>query len=142
MTVSPDVITGVHSADVCAMYPSLVISSPFSNYKTSMLPHPLKHKHTSLVCCQEITTCLYPVNVQPSLLWIHNRRSSLALLRVSTDGPLTLLRIPTDSPLHTLWFMGLTDNPSPHNRARHFSEVLLIIQQVVPYRTCGGTCCP
>jgi hypothetical protein len=34
--------------EVYAMYPRIVISSPLGNYRTSMLPCPLKHKHTSL----------------------------------------------------------------------------------------------
>jgi hypothetical protein len=45
VTMSPAVIIDVHFVEVYALYPRVVISSPFDDLKTSMLPCPLKHKH-------------------------------------------------------------------------------------------------
>jgi hypothetical protein len=64
------------------------------------------------------------------------------VVKGSNRCPPTLLRFPIDGPLRSLRFMGATNNASPHNWARHFPEVLLIIQQAIPYQTHGGTCCP
>jgi hypothetical protein len=110
-----------------------------------MLRYPLKHEHTSLVCGHEITICLYKGLPQVMSSFAKDSRQTI-LPRVVKDSnrwfPLTLLRFPTDGPLRTLRFMGATNNPSPHNRARHFPKVLLIIRQAIPYRTHGGTFCP
>jgi hypothetical protein len=38
----------LHSIEICALYPNLMVSSPFGDYRTSMLPCLLKHKHTFL----------------------------------------------------------------------------------------------
>jgi hypothetical protein len=40
----------LHYAEDYTLYPHIVISSPFGDYRTSMLPCSLKHKHTSAVC--------------------------------------------------------------------------------------------
>jgi hypothetical protein len=68
-------------------------------------------------------------------------------------APLTVLRFPTHSgPFCTMWFRQFIQNVTktdhkdkshPHS-TEHDTQPIehLISKQAVPYRTCGGTCCP
>jgi hypothetical protein len=68
-------------------------------------------------------------------------------------APLAVPTFPTQSgPFCTMWFsqftknvtkMGHTDGGHPHSTEHDTLPVAyLISKQAVPYRTCGGTCCP
>jgi hypothetical protein len=66
---------------------------------------------------------------------------------------LAVLRFPAQSgPLCTMWFrqftknvtkMGHTDRSHPHSTEHDTQpKAYLISKKAIPYRTCGGTCCP
>jgi hypothetical protein len=59
-----------------------------------------------------------------------------------TKAPLTMLRFPHRAPLTPC---GFSSTPCTLLRTTDhgtFFVVILISEQVVPYQTCGGTCCP
>jgi hypothetical protein len=68
-------------------------------------------------------------------------------------APLAVPRFPAQSgPFYTMWFRQFTKNVTktghkdrshPHSIEHDTQPIAyLISKQVVPYRTCGGTCCP
>jgi hypothetical protein len=72
------------------------------------------------------------------LLWFSDKRPPLAVLRFPTQN----------APSCTMWFRLFTKTDHkvwchPHS-TEHDTQPLayLISKQAVPYRTCGGTCCP
>jgi hypothetical protein len=68
-------------------------------------------------------------------------------------APLAVLRFPTQSgPFCTMWFRqftknvtktGYTNRSHPHSTEHDTQPIAYLISKLaVPYRTCGGTCCP
>jgi hypothetical protein len=82
------------------------------------------------------------IGVCHALLWFPDKWSPLAVLRFpAQNGPFCIM-----------WFRQFTKNVPKTNHKEgshpHSTEhdtqptTYLISNQVVPYRTCGGTCCP
>jgi hypothetical protein len=98
-----------------------------------------------LVYSPEITTCRYKGLLQEYVMLCYGFPHTVA--------PLAMLRFPTHSgPFCTMWFKQFTkkvtqtghrDRSHPHSTEHDTHPIAyLISKQAVPYRTCGGTCCP
>jgi hypothetical protein len=65
-----------------------------------------------------------------------------------SKAPLAVLRIPHQRPSCTMWVRHFTKYITKYDAIPHSTEqdmlpiVFLIIKQVIPYQTRGGTCCP
>jgi hypothetical protein len=92
----------------------------------------------------EITTCHYKGLLEEYVMICYS---------FLTHGPLVVLRFPAHiGPFCTMWFRkftqnvtktGHTDRCHPHSTEHDTQPIAyLISEQVVPYWTCGGTCCP
>jgi hypothetical protein len=131
----------VHSVEVSTVSPRVVISSLLSDYRNllfAILTLPL-------VYGPEITTYHYKGLLQEYVMLCYGFPHKVA--------PLVVLRFPAQSdPFCTMWFRRFTKNVTktghkdrshPHSTEHDTQPIAyLISKQVVPYRTCGGTCCP
>jgi hypothetical protein len=93
----------------------------------------------------EITTCRYKSLLHEYAMLCYGFPHRVA--------PLAVLRFPAQSdPFCTMWFRqfiknvtktGHTDRSHPHSTEHDTQPIAyLISKQAIPYRTCGGTCCP
>jgi hypothetical protein len=128
MTVSLAIVIVIHSVEVSAMYPHVVISSPAKRLENLLFLLFTLH----LVYGLEIITCRYNGLLQvahPTLLGYSQYRSVAKVSR--PNGPLAPCRTGK-----------LVMVPLRSTKSDTLLKPSLISEQVVPYQIYGGTCCP
>jgi hypothetical protein len=99
----------LHSVEDYALYPCIVISSPFGDWKTFMLPCRPSTITIPLVRGQEITTCHYKGLLQVEHLTLLGYSQYRSVATVShRNGPSCTMRI-----------AGGSSGTSPLNQVRH-----------------------
>jgi hypothetical protein len=118
----------VHFAKFSALYRRLVISLLAKRLEKP----PFCHSYTSFGAWPRDHYML----LQRSTTGVHQ-----ALLRIPSKGPLLHHVVQVDHKVCHIY--DTKDDAHPHSTEQDTEPIAFVIsRQVIPYQTCGGTCCP